>query len=242
MIFRVGARFSFSAEVYTRSILSGVIWGIYFLATFTQIVTQKDIKRVFFFFLILRRMERSTGMRSLHPPHETPIRRPGSVISCVLSFFCFSSTVQPFSAWWLPAFEFIANTASHVGVNNTAYISRRYWANGPTGWAIGMFFSRGEGGDDTTVSIYIVYIYIQIAQQSSSRQRCWKVVAFGISYYSSARYIPISEAASLHFLCCCPFWSVLLSLNFLFVDNQRLSFLTYYFLHTAHCTCTSYAS
>ena len=104
--------FPFSAKVHTL-FSAIVIWGIYFLATFTQIVTQKDIKR-----------EKCWYEESTPPPHETPIRRPGSKSFNVCSrFFCFSSKVQPFSARWFPVFDFVAKTAHHVGVNYTEHIS-----------------------------------------------------------------------------------------------------------------------
>ena len=174
MIVRVGAHFSFSAEVHTL-FSAIVIWGIYFLATCTQVVTQTEIQRVRY------RYEESTP-----PPDETPIRRPGSKSFHVCSRFFASrpayNRFQPDGFLFLNLLQKPHLTWEIA----TLSIYRRYWVNGPTGWVFGMFFSRGEGGDDTG-ELWTVSIYIQIAQQSSWRQRCWKVVTVGISVYSSAR-------------------------------------------------------
>ena len=64
-----------------------------------------------------------------------------------------------------------------------------------------------------------------IAKQQSSWQHWWKLVSF--AFFTSARYMPISGAASLYFSCCCPFWAVFFTLNFLFVWTVW-AFLSYY--------------
>ena len=68
--------FPFSAEVHT--LFSGIgIWGIYFLATFTQIVTQKEIKREKY------RYEESTS-----PPMKRQLGvQAQSHLVCALVFF-----------------------------------------------------------------------------------------------------------------------------------------------------------
>ena len=168
-------------------------------------MTQNEIKREKY------RYEESTF------PHETPIRRPGSKSFHVCSR-CFAS--RPAYNRFQPDGFLFLNLLQKPHLTweiATLSIYRRYWVNGPTGWVFGMFFSRGEGEDDAG-ELWTVSIYIQIAQQSSLRQRCGKVVTFGISVDSSARHMPTFESI--------PFWAVLLSINFVFVDSQRLSFLT----------------
>ena len=103
--------------------------------------------------------ERSTGMRSLHPP---PMKRQLGVPAqshfvCALVFFACRPKYNRFQPGGFLFLNILQK--SHLTWEWTILsISCRYWANGPTGWVFGMFFSRGEGGDDTgelwTVSIY----------------------------------------------------------------------------------------
>ena len=167
-------------------------------------------------------------MTSLHPPpHETPIRRPGSKSFHVCSgFFCISSKVQPFSAWWFPVFEFIAKTASHVGVNNTEHISYilSEWAHGVGIWYV---FQPGR----KTRELWTVSICIQIAHSNlRDGHACWKVVALEFLFtaapgISQSRRRPgfISHVVTRFKLCCFHSVSYLLTI-------RDLSFFTKNFL------------
>ena len=112
MIFRVGAHFSLSAEVHTL-FSAIVIYSIYFVATRTQVVTQKQIKREKY---------RYEELTSPSTKRQLGVQAQSHFL-CALVGFPSRPKYNRVHPDGFQFFLFIAKTASHMGVNNTGHIS-----------------------------------------------------------------------------------------------------------------------
>ena len=165
--------------------------------------------------------KRNTGVRSLNAPHETPIRRPGSKschvcsrpLATCLTIFFFSFRPK-YNCFQPDGFLFWIYRKNRISLGSKQHRAHLLdiERTGPRGGRLGCF-SAGETGrwhwravdrqnifsNSTAAAVFVT---------ATLQKGCnfWNVLQ-----QQRQVYMLISEAASLHLLCCCPFWAVLLS-------------------------------